>query len=96
MFPGIDAGGVAVVPQEAQGVAAYRLDAVHFESLLIHLKRRERLWGLFVAVAATAGAGALLAEVLQGVVAAMAVLPVDLDALGERDFDVLGLGGEGH
>jgi len=87
---------MAVVPEKAQSIAADRFDTVHLERFLVHLKYRDRGRRLLVAVTSTTGAGTLLAEVLQRVVAAMAVLPVDLDALGERDFDVLRVSGEGH
>ena len=90
VFVGINPGIVAVVPIDANGVAAYRLDAEHGRRGLVHLKRIGRR----AMRAGAPRAWALVAQQPQAVLAAVPVLPIDDDALGFRNGDVLGVVGQ--
>src|ERR1700693_3300684 len=90
---------MAVVPMDLDGVVAHRFDVQHLERWLVHLKRiawRRRgiaalLW-LGAVSAGAAGARTFVAQIGERVLAGMAVLPVDLNALGFGNGDMFGLG----
>src|ERR1035438_6252086 len=85
VFPGVDAGIVAVAPVDPDGVIAHWLHAEHLQRRLEHLKWIVRLgWARRGPVGAgTRGAGAFVAQVHQAVIAGVAILPIDLP--GARD-----------
>src|SRR5215467_3473549 len=96
VFPRIDARVVAIAPIDADRVVPDGLYAEHLERRLVHLKRIGRLLGFRHARRSTVSAGAartgaFVAQVRQPVLAAMAVFPVDLDALRFRNGNVLGI-----
>src|SRR5579872_4308127 len=95
MFVGVDSSAVAVTPDNADGVIAHRLHFYHLERWLVHLKGRGRGFGRRRrAVRARAGrARAVIAKIGEAVAAGVPVLPVDDDAFGLGDGDVLGVGG---
>src|SRR5579863_6153445 len=106
MIEGINAGVVAVVPENAQRVVAGLLDAGHADGGFEEGKGAGGGRGVIALLrlrAVSAGAGgarALVAQIGVGVLAAMAVFPVDLQAFGFGDgemfrFGVLGMGGRG-
>ena len=77
---------------------AHRFGGQNLERRLEHGKRRGGGFGLRLARrrsvgAGASGAGAFIAQVHQRVFAAMAVFPIDLDALGLRNGDVFRFGG---
>src|ERR1700733_9867840 len=59
MVPGVNAGRMAVVPCDMQGVVAGLLDGIHFDARGIHLKRIDRPFAGFLTRfgAVRAGAG---------------------------------------
>ena len=68
---------------------AHGLDAFQPQRRTVHLKRAERWLSRSSAVRAGAGsAGTVVPQVLQRVLAVVAVLPLDLDSLRFRDGDV--------
>ena len=86
---------MAVIPLDADGVIPHGFDVVHPERGFIKLEggRRGRLQG-FTSMRAGAGcAGTTIAQVLETVFAAVAVLPVNLDPLGFGDRDMLRIAG---
>src|SRR5450432_2911659 len=104
MVVGINAGIVAVAPIDADGVVAHRFHTQHLQRGLEHLKRIVRLRRSFAfgrsgrgtVGAGARGAGALVAQVRQPVLAMVGVLPVDLDSLGFGNRDVFRVGGKRH
>src|ERR1019366_2759639 len=92
---GVDAGIVAVAPVDPDGVVAHRFHGEHLERRLEHrewIVRLGRAWGGAVGAAAR-GAGALVAQVDEAVIAGVAILPIDLDAFRFGNGDVFGVGG---
>jgi hypothetical protein len=90
VLQGVEAGIVAVAPGDLIGVIADRRESYGCQRhKLLGLENAERV-RRFQAVLAAAGAGALIAKVLPGVDAMMAVLPVDDQTIGalfsERDW----------
>src|SRR5690348_3748120 len=95
MFVRVDSGAVAVAPDNANGVIAYRLHVHHLERRFVQLKGRgRRFGGRGCAVRTRAGsARAVVPQITENVAARMPVFPVDSDALGLGNGDVLGVGG---
>src|ERR1035438_1218746 len=95
VFPGVDAGIVAVAPVDPDGVIAHWLHAEHLQRRLEHLKWIVRLgWARRGPVGAAArGAGAFVAQVHEAVICLAAGLPIDLDAFRFGNGDVFGVGG---
>src|SRR5947208_2702391 len=98
MLVRVDSRIVPVAPVDPDGVLPHRLHSQHLQRRLEHLK-----WivgfGLPGRRAVCAGAlraGTFIAQVLQTVLAAMPILPIDLDAFGFGDGDVFGVGGNCH
>src|ERR1700678_3662195 len=83
---------------DADSVVTHGLDAQHLQGGLIHLKRRGgcRLARGGAVRAGTGGAWALIAQIVDAVIARVAILPVDLNALRFRDSDMFGVGQCGH
>ena len=98
MIERIDPRIVPVAPVDADRVAAHLFHVQHLERGLEHreralrLRRIIRLLRLRAVCAGATGAGAFVAQVSQRILAAMRVLPIDLDALGFLNRDVFGLG----
>ena len=84
----IDPRAVPVIPLDADGVVAHRLDGLHLQGRLVHL---EGAGGLLLPFGA-GRARAVITQIRQSVLAVMAVLPVDANAFGLGDRDVLGSG----
>lgn len=100
VVPGIDAAGVAVIPGNVQSVFPHRLHLFGFGRLFVHRQQRGGLFGglaraamVGVALFSAGGAGACVAQPLEGEVGAMAVVPLDVHsrAGGDVDFDGLGV-----
>ena len=95
----INAGVVPVRPVNADRVATHRFHFIHAQLGLVHRKRvigRRRVAGLLRLGSVRAGAacaGAFVAQILDRILAMMAILPVDFDALRLGDRDVFGFGG---
>jgi len=97
MVERIDAGIVPVRPVDANRVAAHGFHFIHpqlgfvhrkqFTALVIGLLRRRAVGSC------AGGAGAFVAQVGYAILAMMQVFPVDLDAFGLGNRDVLGLVG---
>lgn len=110
MVVAVDAGGVAVVESELDGVVADGSGGSGFGFGLEHREsggRNDRGWGcglfiFFAAFVAASGAGAFFAQVGKIVVAGVAVGPDDVDAGpgGDVDFHAggffPGINGDGH
>src|ERR1019366_9117111 len=92
---GVDAGVVAIAPVDANRVVAHRFDGEHFQRRFEQGERIVRLgWARGRAVGAGArGAGALVAQVHEAVIAGVAILPIDLDSFRFGNGDVFGIGG---
>lgn len=85
---------------DSDRVIPLRFDFKHFERRLIHLERAARLGRL--GVVALLGLGAVstraarartfIAQIGERVLAVVIVLPVNVNALGFRDRDMLGFG----
>jgi len=93
----IDPRSMPVAPIYADGVTAHRFDVQHLKRGCKHLERVGRLGRSVVGLlrrsavrAGTGGAGTLVAQVAQFVIAMMAIFPIDLDALRFGNGDVLG------
>ena len=84
----IEARAVAVGPEEADRIAAHGFDVGEFGSGLVHLegvrRRGRRLRG-----GPAGGAGALAPQVVERVLAGVAVVPGNLDAPAERNVHLL-------
>ena len=85
--PGVDAAGVAVLPVELDGVAAYGVGAGGARGGLVHLQELfwfrlgvARLAVLLLPLFDAGGAGAGVAQPGEVPVAAVAVFPIDLHA----------------
>src|SRR5579863_1557071 len=94
----VDSGIVPVAPVDADGIIAHRFHGEHLERRLKHLKR---IVGFRLARGCSMRsgalrAGALVAQVLEAVLAMVAALPIDFDALGLGNGDVFGVGGNRH
>src|SRR5262249_11775435 len=93
VVPGIDAAGVAVVPGEAQRIAAHRLGFCGLDGLLIHRQQRgggfSRFSGLALVTGTVLNAGgtrAGIAQPLEAVMRTVAVVPLDVNAGSSGDI----------
>ena len=97
MLVGIDAGLVPVAPVDADGVVAHWLHASIFSAGLniwngIRGRPSARLARRRAVRARASRAGALVAQVLETVLAAVAIFPIDFDAFGLGNGDVFRVG----
>src|SRR5262245_29349529 len=98
IVPGVDAAEVAVVPADVEGIPAHRLYLLGLGRLFVHRQQRRggfgRLSSLTMVTVAVLGAGrarAGIAQPLEGVMSAMAVVPLDVDSGSGRDVHLDGL-----
>ena len=93
----VDPRAVAVGPIYTYRVSAHRLDIQHLKRGRVHLERVRGLGRSIAGLlrrgsvrAGAGGAGTLVAQVAQFVIAMMAVFPIDLNALRFGNGDVFG------
>src|SRR5260370_12728721 len=95
VIPGVNAARVAVIPADVERIAAHRFDLFWLGRLFIHRQQGGRRFGrlprlamMAVAVFRTGRARAGIAQPLEGVVRAMAVVPLDVDTGSGGDVDL--------
>lgn len=99
VVPGIDAAGVTVIPRNVQCIFTHRLHFFGLGRFFIHgqqagglLRRLAGIAMMIVALFRAGGAGAGVAQPLEGEVGAMAVVPLDVHSCTGSDVDFDGLG----